>query len=129
MNQLTSEEKEVYLEAFNLFDEDKNGTIDWQELKNIMKQLGKNVTDDEAKQLIADCDHDNNGTIDFEEFVSLMVRPTDEASNKFFKISHMLIIKNFIKIIQFFVIKSRASRSLCHVRSRRFRKHIKRGAR
>ena len=50
--------------AFNVFDKDGSGTISAEELRQVMKSLGENLTDAEIDEMIAEADKDRNGTID-----------------------------------------------------------------
>ena len=52
-----------------MFDKDGNGYITSQELKEVMKQLGENLTDGELKEMMREADSNGDGTIDYEEFV------------------------------------------------------------
>ncbi|KAH0842860.1 Calmodulin [Fonsecaea pedrosoi] len=51
--------------AFNVFDKDGSGTISADELRQVMKSLGENLTDEEIDEMIREADKDKNGTIDF----------------------------------------------------------------
>ena len=55
-------------EAFNLFDKDSDGTIELKEMKAVMNDLGRTVSDKELEDMIEDVDADGNGSIDFDEF-------------------------------------------------------------
>ncbi|EXJ55571.1 calmodulin [Cladophialophora yegresii CBS 114405] len=50
--------------AFNVFDKDGSGTISADELRQVMKSLGENLTDEEIDEMIREADKDSNGTID-----------------------------------------------------------------
>ena len=50
--------------AFNVFDKDGSGTISADELRQVMKSLGENLTDEEIDEMIREADKDRNGTID-----------------------------------------------------------------
>lgn len=50
--------------AFNVFDKDGSGTISADELRQVMKSLGENLTDEEIDEMIREADKDENGTID-----------------------------------------------------------------
>lgn len=52
--------------AFNVFDKDGSGTISADELRQVMKSLGENLTDEEIDEMIREADKDRNGTIDCE---------------------------------------------------------------
>lgn len=69
---LDEESLASYKEAFNLFDTDKNGKIDANELHQTLHNLGQKVSMDECQEMIKDADLDSNGTMDFKEFVAMM---------------------------------------------------------
>jgi calmodulin len=50
--------------AFAVFDKDGSGTISADELRQVMKSLGEDLTDREIDEMIAEADKDRNGTID-----------------------------------------------------------------
>jgi calmodulin len=52
------------LNAFKVFDKDGSGTISSDELRNVLKSLGENLTDDEVEEMIKLADRDGNGSID-----------------------------------------------------------------
>ncbi|KAF9793202.1 calmodulin-like protein [Thelephora terrestris] len=66
----------VLKEAFEMFDEDGNGTITPAELGKLMKGvLGSEIPKGEIEAIIKSVDADNSGTIDFDEFLTLMSDP------------------------------------------------------
>ncbi|ETO13499.1 hypothetical protein RFI_23867 [Reticulomyxa filosa] len=82
-SKLTDDQWEDLKEAFTLFDTDRSGTIDSNELKTVLQTLGLEVTDKEVEDMAADIDLNKDGEIDFDEFVRLMERrvylPSNEA--------------------------------------------------
>ena len=54
---------------FDEFDNDKNGHLDSSELKNILVDLGREATPQQAKILLKEIDKDNSGKIEFGEFL------------------------------------------------------------
>ncbi|RMZ88738.1 hypothetical protein DV736_g4030, partial [Chaetothyriales sp. CBS 134916] len=58
--------------AFAVFDKDGSGTISADELRQVMKSLGEDLTDAEIDEMIREADKDRDGTIDYEEFVQLL---------------------------------------------------------
>ncbi len=90
-NGLTEEEVMEIKEAFDLFDNDKSGTIDTNELKQALKNLGIDAKNQTLTNMMADLDKDNSGTIDFDEFIDMMTakmsdRDTREDLEKVFKL-------------------------------------------
>ena len=68
---LKSNEKELR-KAFDMFDADKNGTISVSEIKNVLKKVGKDMSDEEIKKMMAEVDKDKSGEIDFDEFCQMI---------------------------------------------------------
>lgn len=68
-----------YKEAFEIFDKDNDGSITMVELRNVMKTLNQEPSDQELNEMIAEVDIDGNGKIDFEEFVNLMNKRSKET--------------------------------------------------
>lgn len=67
---IPEDEIEDYRLAFNMFDKDGSGTISSKEFLKLLKNLGQNVTKDEAQKIMNDLDQDGSGEIDFDEFIS-----------------------------------------------------------
>mmetsp|Transcript_16093 Transcript_16093/g.20829 ORF Transcript_16093/g.20829 Transcript_16093/m.20829 type:complete len:125 (+) Transcript_16093:42-416(+) len=65
-------EVEACREAFNAFDTNESGEIDAWELRDILKGLGRNPTDEELFELISIVDTNMSGTIDFAEFLQVI---------------------------------------------------------
>jgi plastin-1 len=63
-----------YREIFKLFDRDGSGTIDIQEMRSVLNELGKKVDNKELEKLMNDLDNDGSGEIDFDEFLKGMER-------------------------------------------------------
>ena len=59
-------------EAFTMFDRDKDGQINYNELGNVLKSQGFNPTNQELLEMIADVDENEDDKINFEEFLILM---------------------------------------------------------
>ena len=53
-------------EAFAVFDKDGSGTITSDELKEVMKAMGENLTEEEIDQMIREADIDGDGEINYE---------------------------------------------------------------
>jgi len=60
---------EEMIEAFKVFDKDGSGIISTDDLKNIIKSLEENITDQEINELVNEADFDSDGKINYKEFV------------------------------------------------------------
>ena len=58
-------------EAFELFDGDKDGALDFHELKVAMRALGFDMKKPEVLKIIRDHDKTGVGLLDFEDFAKL----------------------------------------------------------
>ena len=56
------------LNAFKVFDKDGSGTISSDELRNVLKSLGEDLTDEELDEMLKLADRNGDGTIDCELF-------------------------------------------------------------
>ena len=63
-----------YKEAFDMFDKDHSGNISIDELYQVMKNMGNEISMEEIKSMVADLDEDNSGEIDFKEFITFCKR-------------------------------------------------------
>jgi centrin-3 len=70
--ELTEEQKQEIKEAFDLFDTDKTGTIDYHELKVAMRALGFDVKKQEVLGLMREYDRDGAGQIEYPDFLEIM---------------------------------------------------------
>ena len=58
--------------AFTMFDKDKNGYIERDELKQMMTKLGEKLTDGEIDEMMKEADTDNDGRVNYNEFLAMM---------------------------------------------------------
>ncbi|CAD0010667.1 unnamed protein product [Aureobasidium pullulans] len=58
--------------AFAVFDRDGSGTISAEELRNVMKSIGENLSDAEIDEMIKEADANGDGNIDYDEFAKIM---------------------------------------------------------
>jgi len=71
---LTEEQKQEIKEAFDLFDTDKTGTIDYHELKVAMRALGFDVKKQEVLGLMREYDRDGTSQIEYPDFLEIMTQ-------------------------------------------------------
>eukprot|EP01135_Chromosphaera_perkinsii_P010044 Nk52_evm79s1992 gene=Nk52_evmTU79s1992 len=87
--EVTAEQKEEIKEAFELFDTDKDGFIDYHELKVAMRALGFDVKKADVLKVMREHDREDTGRIGFQEFFDAMVErilqrnPMDEIIKAF----------------------------------------------
>lgn len=65
---LSDDQRQEIKEAFELFDTDKDGAIDYHELKVAMRALGFEMKKAEVLKLLRDNDRAGDGLMDFEAF-------------------------------------------------------------
>ena len=69
---LSEEQKQEIKEAFDLFDTDKTGTIDYHELKVAMRALGFEVKKPEVTAIMREYDRKDTGKIEYLDFLEVM---------------------------------------------------------
>ena len=69
---LSEEEIVAYKREFNSFDADGDGTISAEELANVLRSFGDEVSEDDVRKVINTFDIDQNGSIEFNEFLIMM---------------------------------------------------------
>jgi calmodulin len=75
---LTPEQIAEFREAFALFDKNGDGTIEANELYEVMKSINLSATKEEIDDMIREVDTDGDGNISFDEFVVMMQKGGDE---------------------------------------------------
>lgn len=70
MTRVTKEEDtdEELRRAFQVFDRDNSGTISTDELRDVLKSVGENLSETELDEMMRQVDVDGSGTIDCEFF-------------------------------------------------------------
>jgi Ca2+-binding EF-hand superfamily protein len=82
--ELTDEQKQEIKEAFELFDTDKDGCVDYHELKVAMRALGFDLKKAEVLKLLRDHDKDNTGLMEFQDFAKISTCPwTFQSQNEY----------------------------------------------
>jgi len=70
--ELSDEQKQEIKEAFELFDTDKDGAVDYHELKVAMRALGFDLKKAEVLKTLRDHDKTGHGLLDYDDFVKIM---------------------------------------------------------
>lgn len=81
-NGLTEDEVLEIKEAFDLFDTDKSGQIDTNELKKALQQLGIDAKNQTLQNMLADIDKNGNQEIDFDEFIDMMTAKMSDKDTR-----------------------------------------------
>lgn len=74
--ELSEEQKQEIREAFELFDTDKDGRIDYHELKVAMRALGFDMKKAEVLKILRDHDDTGHGLMDFDNFAKISTLPS-----------------------------------------------------
>eukprot|EP00339_Tiarina_fusa_P019765 CAMPEP_0117035168 /NCGR_PEP_ID=MMETSP0472-20121206/24994_1 /TAXON_ID=693140 ORGANISM="Tiarina fusus, Strain LIS" /NCGR_SAMPLE_ID=MMETSP0472 /ASSEMBLY_ACC=CAM_ASM_000603 /LENGTH=178 /DNA_ID=CAMNT_0004744559 /DNA_START=1335 /DNA_END=1871 /DNA_ORIENTATION=- len=77
VSELPQDKIDAIKEVFNLFDVDKSGNIDVHELVQVFETLGQEISELEARELIAELDQDGDGELSFEEFAAYFQETMD----------------------------------------------------
>lgn len=72
INDLTEEQKQEIKEAFDLFDTEKQGSIDYHELKVIMRALGFDANKHDIMYIMKNYDKDETGRVEFCDYKDIM---------------------------------------------------------
>lgn len=59
---------------FPLFDKDKSGTISLANLKQIVRELGETMTEDNFAELIEHADSDGDGEVTIDDFYKIIAK-------------------------------------------------------
>lgn len=62
--------REIYTQAFKVYDTDGSNSIDAAELGSLLKDLGWTVSDEDVEEALKVLDTDGNGDIDLDEFLN-----------------------------------------------------------
>jgi centrin-3 len=69
--ELPDDQKKELKEAFELFDADKVGSLDYHELKVLMRALGFQVAKKDVVALVDEVDVHRSGRIDFNDYMEI----------------------------------------------------------
>merc|ERR1711898_74210 len=82
LKNLTEEQKGELREAFDLFDTDGSGAVDFTELHTAMKALGFEPKKEEVAKMVKEMDKDGDATVDFEEFCIMLAEKMNQKDGK-----------------------------------------------
>merc|ERR1712159_918753 len=82
LKNLSEEQKQELREAFDLFDTDGSGAVDFSELHTAMKALRFEPKKEEISKMVKEMDKDGDATVDFEEFCVMMAEKMNQKDGK-----------------------------------------------
>ena len=62
------------IEAFKIFDKNKNGYIEAKELRQVTTTLGSQLSEEEFNEFWKEADVNHDGKLDYEEFIKIMAQ-------------------------------------------------------
>eukprot|EP00931_Biecheleriopsis_adriatica_P103220 TRINITY_DN78088_c0_g1_i1.p1 TRINITY_DN78088_c0_g1~~TRINITY_DN78088_c0_g1_i1.p1 ORF type:complete len:541 (+),score=107.99 TRINITY_DN78088_c0_g1_i1:72-1625(+) len=80
LSDLEAQEVAKVRDIFQQWDSDGNGTIERQELADVLFKLTTNLSQEDVDKLMKQIDTDGNGVIDFDEFLSWLTDPTSKQT-------------------------------------------------
>merc|ERR1712194_882725 len=66
--------KEEIDRVFNLFDKDRNGTFEGDELSKVCKELGEDMPEEDVRELIQRMDLDKDGVVNSDDFYNVITK-------------------------------------------------------
>jgi Ca2+-binding EF-hand superfamily protein len=83
MSGLSKDEKKAQMKRnFGKLDANGDGTLDFSELKTLLKQGNPTFTEDECRTLYNKCDSNNDGKISFDEFLNYIYRASKTGAGR-----------------------------------------------
>ena len=70
--------KEEIDRVFKLFDKDRNGTLESDDLSRVCKELGEDMSEEDVRECIQRCDLNGDGVVDLDDFYNVICRKTFE---------------------------------------------------
>ena len=60
------QEEAELIDAFRIFDQNGDGVITTEEIKNVMRSIGQKMSDDEVEEMVAKGDLNGDGVLDYQ---------------------------------------------------------------
>lgn len=90
--EISEEQKQEIKEAFELFDTDKDGALDYHELKVAMRALGFDLKKPEVLKILRDHDKQGQGLMEFDDFAKISEFSTTQTCFAFPSRLHSLVV-------------------------------------
>ena len=62
----------LFYACFRIYDKHKQGYITIEVLKEILREIDAELTEEELDEIVTEVDEDGSGTVDFQEFMAMM---------------------------------------------------------
>ena len=70
--------KEEIDRIFKLFDKDRNGTLEADDLSRVCKELGEDMSEEDVREVIKRADLDGDGAVGLDDFYNVLTKKTFE---------------------------------------------------
>merc|ERR1712072_936606 len=70
--------KEEIDRVFKLFDKDRNGTLEADDLSRVCKELGEDMPEEDVREVINRMDLDQDGAVNLDDFYNVLAKKTFE---------------------------------------------------
>merc|ERR1712084_32625 len=64
--------------VFKLFDKDRNGTLEADDLSRVCKELGEEMSEEDVREVIQRADLDGDGVVNLDDFYNVLTKKTFE---------------------------------------------------
>lgn len=73
MSRTVSQENKEIKDAFSYFDKNGDGYITATEIRQVMVELGQDISEEQAELMLAEVDKEGNGRVTYQRFKSMML--------------------------------------------------------
>ena len=82
MNRSMSQESRDIHDVFKYFDKNDDGYLTATEIRQVMRELGRDISEEQAEQMIADEDKEGSGRITYQRFKSMVLSDETDGPAK-----------------------------------------------
>lgn len=104
--ELTEEMIAEFKECFTLFDKSGDGSVSVDEVGEVMKQLGADLSRERLERLVTEVDKDGSGELEFPEFIQLMARQMRDGTDEKEMKEMFLMLSNGEKLVPVVAVRS-----------------------
>jgi len=82
MSRTISQENREIKDAFNFIDKNGDGFITALEIKQVVREMGRDISEEQAEQMLAEVDKEGEGRMTYQRFKSMMLNDEIDGSIK-----------------------------------------------